>query len=73
MTYSEARDIEAVLVNGCFRKRDGKMVPVMTDGNDIGLDQLLKELDQSQKNIRQHQNIEGLSLQYRSTKSSIGL
>ncbi|KAL5598028.1 hypothetical protein FOBRF1_011821 [Fusarium oxysporum] len=53
VTYSEARDIEAVLVNGCFRKRDGKMVPVMTDGKDIGLDQVLKELDQSQKNIRQ--------------------
>ncbi|EXM04682.1 hypothetical protein NOF04DRAFT_18641 [Fusarium oxysporum II5] len=53
VTYSEARDIEAVLVNGCFRKRDGKMVPVMTDGKDIGLDQILKELDQSQKNIRQ--------------------
>ncbi|RKK77886.1 hypothetical protein BFJ69_g5883 [Fusarium oxysporum] len=53
VTYSEARDIEAVLVNGCFRKRDGKMVPVMKDGKDIGLDQVLKELDQSQKNIRQ--------------------
>lgn len=53
VTYSEARDIEAVLVSGCFRKRDGKMVPVMTDGKDIGLDQVLKELDQSQKNIRQ--------------------
>uniref|UniRef100_A0A0D2XYN4 Amidohydrolase-related domain-containing protein n=1 Tax=Fusarium oxysporum (strain Fo5176) TaxID=660025 RepID=A0A0D2XYN4_FUSOF len=53
VTYSEARDIEAVLVNGCFRKRDGKMVPVMTDRKDIGLDQVLKELDQSQKNIRQ--------------------
>ncbi|EGU75133.1 hypothetical protein FOXB_14341 [Fusarium oxysporum f. sp. conglutinans Fo5176] len=53
VTYSEARDIKAVLVNGCFRKRDGKMVPVMTDGKDIGLDQVLKELDQSQKNIRQ--------------------
>ncbi|EXK95504.1 hypothetical protein FOQG_04069 [Fusarium oxysporum f. sp. raphani 54005] len=53
VTYSEARDIEAVLVNGCFRKRDGKMVPVMTDGKDVGLNQVLRELDQSQKNIRQ--------------------
>ncbi|KAF5644574.1 5-methylthioadenosine s-adenosylhomocysteine deaminase [Fusarium sp. NRRL 52700] len=53
VTYSEARDIQAVLVNGCFRKRDGKMVPVMKDGKDIGLDQILRELDQSQKDIRQ--------------------
>ncbi|KAF5579672.1 5-methylthioadenosine s-adenosylhomocysteine deaminase [Fusarium pseudocircinatum] len=52
VTYSEARDIEAVLVNGCFRKRDGKMVPVVKDGKDIGLDQVLKELDQSQRDIR---------------------
>ncbi|KAF5564816.1 5-methylthioadenosine s-adenosylhomocysteine deaminase [Fusarium phyllophilum] len=52
VTYSEARDIEAVLVDGCFRKRDGKMVPVVTDGKDIGIDQVLKELDQSQKDIR---------------------
>ncbi|KAG5755623.1 hypothetical protein H9Q69_003429 [Fusarium xylarioides] len=52
VTYSEARDIEAVLVNGCFRKRDGKMVRVTKDGKDIGLDQVLKELDQSQKDIR---------------------
>ncbi|KAF5722087.1 5-methylthioadenosine s-adenosylhomocysteine deaminase [Fusarium mundagurra] len=52
VTYSEARDIEAVLVNGCFRKRDGKMVPVVKDGKDIRLDQVLKELDQSQKDIR---------------------
>ncbi|KAF5664851.1 cytosine deaminase [Fusarium denticulatum] len=52
VTYSEARDIEAVLVNGCFRKRDGKMVPVVKDRKDVGLDQILKELDQSQRDIR---------------------
>ncbi|KAF5661640.1 5-methylthioadenosine s-adenosylhomocysteine deaminase [Fusarium circinatum] len=52
VTYSEARDIEAVLVNGCFRKRDGKMVPVVKDEKDIGLYQVLRELDQSQKDIR---------------------
>ncbi|RBQ81073.1 hypothetical protein FVER14953_06708 [Fusarium verticillioides] len=52
VTYSEARDIEAVLVNGCFRKRDGKMVPVVKDGKDIGIDRVLTELDQSQRDIR---------------------
>ncbi|KAF5539260.1 5-methylthioadenosine s-adenosylhomocysteine deaminase [Fusarium mexicanum] len=52
VTYSEARDIEAVLVNGCFRKWDGKMVHVVKNGKEIGLDQVLKELDQSQKDIR---------------------
>ncbi|PNP61557.1 hypothetical protein FNYG_13707 [Fusarium nygamai] len=52
VTYSEARDIEAVLVNGCFRKRDGKMVLVVKDGNYIGIDQVLKALDQSQRDIR---------------------
>ncbi|VTT57404.1 unnamed protein product [Fusarium fujikuroi] len=52
VTYSEARDVDAVLVNGCFRKRDGKMVPIIKDGQDIGLGLVLKELDQSQKDIR---------------------
>ncbi|KAF5990068.1 cytosine deaminase [Fusarium bulbicola] len=52
VTYSESCDIEAVLVNGCFRKRYGKMVPVVKDGKEIGLDQVLEELDQSQRDIR---------------------
>ncbi|KAF5596759.1 5-methylthioadenosine s-adenosylhomocysteine deaminase [Fusarium subglutinans] len=53
VTYSEARDIEAVLVNGRFKKWDGKMLLVAKDGKDIGLGQVLKELDQSQRDIRQ--------------------
>lgn len=52
VTYSEARDIDAVLVNGRFRKRDGKTVPIAKDGKEIGLGLVLKELDQSQKDIR---------------------
>jgi cytosine/adenosine deaminase-related metal-dependent hydrolase len=53
VTYSEARDIEAVLVNGCFRKRGGKLTPVLKNGKAVGLGQVLQELDQSQNNIRQ--------------------
>ncbi|KAH7246588.1 hypothetical protein BKA59DRAFT_420118 [Fusarium tricinctum] len=53
VAYSEPRDIEAVLVGGTFRKRGGTLAPIFRNGEVIGFESILLQLQRSQDAIRQ--------------------
>jgi cytosine/adenosine deaminase-related metal-dependent hydrolase len=53
VAYSEPRDIDAVLVGGTFRKRGGSLSPISRNGEVIGFESILLQLQRSQDAIRQ--------------------
>jgi cytosine/adenosine deaminase-related metal-dependent hydrolase len=49
--FSEVRDIEMVIIDGVNRKRGGKLLPVMYNGQEFSWDEVRFSLMRSQKDI----------------------